>query len=69
MNDIQISLNGHRVDSVAASLQELLQQHGYELTAAIACAVNQQFVPRSQWSQQALADGDRIDVIAPITGG
>jgi len=66
---MEISLNGQRVDNDAATLQELLQQRGFELTSAMACAVNQQFVPRAQWPQRELADGDRIDVIAPITGG
>jgi len=26
-------------------------------------------VPRVQWPQRALVQGDRVDVIAPITGG
>ena len=66
---IGLSLNGHRVDSLAGTLQRLLQERGYDLSAAMACAINQQFVPRTQWAQRALADGDRIDVITPITGG
>jgi sulfur carrier protein len=34
-----------------------------------AAAVNANFVPRSQYGQRALQDGDRIEVIAPVTGG
>ncbi|HEV8311894.1 MAG TPA: sulfur carrier protein ThiS [Burkholderiaceae bacterium] len=66
---MDISLNGQRVDVAAATLQELLQQRGYEPGAAIACAINQQFVPRAQWAQRELNSGDRVDVVAPITGG
>jgi sulfur carrier protein len=36
---------------------------------AFACAINNSFVPRPQWPQRALQNGDRIDVVTPITGG
>jgi sulfur carrier protein len=35
----------------------------------MACAINRQFVPRAQWASCSLQPGDRIDVIAPVTGG
>ncbi len=34
-----------------------------------AAAVNLQFVPRSRYGEHVLNDGDRIELIAPITGG
>lgn len=34
-----------------------------------AAAVNLQFVPRAHYAQTALAEGDRIEIIAPVTGG
>ena len=34
-----------------------------------AAAVNLQFVPNTQYTQKLLQDGDRIDIIAPVTGG
>jgi sulfur carrier protein len=37
--------------------------------AVFAAAVNLQFVPRSSYAQHALHEGDRIEIIAPITGG
>lgn len=37
--------------------------------AVFAAAVNLQFVPRGSYAQQVLAEGDRIEIIAPITGG
>ncbi len=37
--------------------------------AVFAAAVNLQFVPRSTYAQQVLSEGDRIEIIAPITGG
>ena len=66
---MDISLNGQRVDVDAATLQELLQQRGYAPGTAIACAIKQEFVSRAQWGGRAWSEGDRIDVVAPITGG
>ena len=34
-----------------------------------AAAVNLQFVPRTQYAQHVLHTGDRVELIAPITGG
>ena len=34
-----------------------------------AAAVNLQFVPRARYARTALAEGDRIEIIAPVTGG
>lgn len=64
-----LSLNGDPVHSDAQTLQALLLERGYDLGAAFACALNHVFVPRHHWPQQGLRDGDRIDVITPVTGG
>ncbi len=34
-----------------------------------AAAINLQFVPNTQYTQQLLQNDDRIDIIAPVTGG
>lgn len=34
-----------------------------------AAAVNLQFVPNTQYAARPLSDGDRIEIIAPVTGG
>ena len=69
MSTFEISLNGERIATQAATLQGLLLERGYELKSAFACAVNNGFVPRLQWPERSLASGDRIDVVTPITGG
>ena len=66
---LTISLNGERVDTPAPTLHELLQLRGYDFASAFACAINNTFVPRGQWPQRALQNGDRIDIVTPITGG
>lgn len=34
-----------------------------------AAAVNLQFVPKTQYAEKTLHNDDRIDIIAPVTGG
>lgn len=34
-----------------------------------AVAVNGEVVPRSEWSQRALADGDSVEVLSAVPGG
>jgi len=69
MTTLNISLNGERIATDAANLQALLLARGYELKGAFACAVNNSFVPRQQWPERAIQNGDRIDIVTPITGG
>lgn len=37
--------------------------------APFAAAVNLAFVPRERHAEHRLAEGDRIEIVAPITGG
>jgi sulfur carrier protein len=66
---LDISLNGERLATEAPNLQALLQARGYDLKNAMACAINSSFVPRPLWPERELQNGDRIDVVTPITGG
>jgi sulfur carrier protein len=66
---IELSLNGERIGAEAATLQALLLARGYKLETAFACAINNTFVPRPQWPERVLVNGDRIDIVTPITGG
>lgn len=66
---LEISFNGQRMATEAPTLQALLLTQGYEMHSAFACAINSAFVPRTQWPARALLNGDRIDVVTPITGG
>ena len=69
---LNLSLNGQPVATDAtdaATLQALLLAQGYDLATAFACAINNGFVPRTQWPARTLQANDRIDVITPIAGG
>ena len=69
MTNFEVSLNGKRIATQAATLQALLLERGFDLKSAFACAINNGFVPRPQWPERSLQGGDRIDVVTPITGG
>ena len=66
---INISINGEHISVEVTSLQTLLLARGYKLQTAFACAINNTFVPRSQWPERMLINGDKIDIVTPITGG
>lgn len=66
---IEISVNGERFAADATTLQALLLARGYKLETAFACAINNSFVPRSHWPERVLVNGDKIDIVTPITGG
>jgi sulfur carrier protein len=66
---MRITLNGRSLQTLAATLHALLQERGFDLQAAFACAVNQRFIPQPQWSSQCLQEDDEVDVVTPVTGG
>jgi len=49
-------------------LNEVISQINVD-TATLAIAVNNAIVPRGQWSEFMLNDGDRINVFGAIAGG
>lgn len=66
---LDISLNGEPTTTDSPTLHALLQSRGYDFKTAFACAINKAFVPRPQWPERTLQNGDRIDIVTPITGG
>ncbi len=64
-----LAVNGRNIETDAQTLAELLTQQGYDPSAAMACAVNRVFVPRGQWAQHRLHDGDAVEVVSPVVGG
>jgi sulfur carrier protein len=51
------------------SLLELLQQLNKSEQSGIAVAVNNQVIPKDNWSAQALQDQDSITIITATQGG
>ncbi len=66
---ISVSINGAtRTFEQPISVAQLIQQ--MELTGKrIALERNGEIVPRSQFAQQMLADGDKLEVVVAVGGG
>lgn len=68
MNTLDITLNGQPLQLPAgASLLDAAQASGVQ--PPFAAAVNLQFVPRAQYNQTLLQNGDQVELISPVTGG
>jgi len=65
-----IVVNGLPERRSAGKLDELLARLGYDRAASgIAVALNGRVVPRARWSDQAVEDGDEIDIVSAVQGG
>ncbi|MEM7598771.1 MAG: sulfur carrier protein ThiS [Pseudomonadota bacterium] len=65
---MKITVNGAAVETAATTLAQLLVEQG-KATAKVATAVNEAFVPTSARDTHALANGDRVEIVAPRQGG
>ncbi|WP_339677844.1 sulfur carrier protein ThiS [uncultured Zhongshania sp.] len=66
---ITVSVNNESRDCAPDQpLAQLLTIWGFE-AGKVAIAVNQSFVPRSQYKSYCLEHGDKVDVLAPVQGG
>ena len=55
---------------LVANVIELLEGVGVDPQArGVAVAVNGTVVPRRDWAQRTLADGDQIEIVKPFAGG
>lgn len=65
---MKITVNGTEQETGAVTLALLLDEMGLG-AAKVATAVNEGFVPAPQRAQTPLAEGDRIEIVAPRQGG
>ncbi len=65
---MRVFVNGDQRDIESATLALALNALGYG-GKKIAAAVNGQFVPAPARQTVKLADGDKIEVVAPMQGG
>ena len=67
---VVVMVNGDTVTLSTAPLPNALCELGYDHDQpGIAVALNMSVVPRSEWPQTELADGDRIDIVGAKQGG
>lgn len=65
---MKILLNGEPATLSAVQLDEALIELGFT-DAAVATALNGEFVAKVSRPETALAEGDRLEVLAPMQGG
>jgi sulfur carrier protein len=67
---VNLKLNGeeHRLDA-GTSIPDVLGILGFEAVRGVAVAVDGEVVPRSEWSEFALSDGMRVEVLRAVQGG
>ncbi|MDO5704201.1 MAG: sulfur carrier protein ThiS [Paracoccus sp. (in: a-proteobacteria)] len=64
---MNITLNGAAQQTGAATLADLLTEQGFG--PKVATARNGDFVPAALRDATPIAEGDRIEVVAPMQGG
>ncbi|WP_265500325.1 sulfur carrier protein ThiS [Paracoccus beibuensis] len=65
---MRIEVNGIARDVTATTVAGVLEELGWN-DARVATALNGDFLPSSARAAQALRDGDRLEVLAPMQGG
>jgi sulfur carrier protein len=65
---MRVIVNGEQREIASSSVDALLGELEYEGTH-FAIALNFDVLPRSQWAQTQLKNGDEIEIITPRQGG
>ncbi len=66
---LQISLNGEiKIIAKEVNLTELIQSLKLD-TRQIAIALNDQVIPRSEYDQTQIKDGDTLEIVHASSGG
>ncbi len=65
---MKILVNGNWRNTAAVDLAGALHELGYA-EAVVATALNGEFVPAGARPEARLADGDRLEILAPMQGG
>jgi sulfur carrier protein len=65
---MRVTVNGEQREIASRSVDALLGELEYEGTH-FAIALNFDVLPRGQWAQTLLKNGDEIEIITPRQGG
>jgi thiamine biosynthesis protein ThiS len=65
---MNLTINGEAQVSSAESLGLLVEQLGMK-PDRVAIELNREIVPRDQWPQTPLQDGDRLEIVQFVGGG
>jgi thiamine biosynthesis protein ThiS len=65
---MNLIINGESQVSLAGTVSALVDQLGMK-SDRVAIELNREIVPRDQWAQTRLADGDRLEIVHFVGGG
>lgn len=65
---MEVIINGEKRVVLAATLSLLVEQLGMKADR-VAIELNREIVPRDQWSQCTLKDGDQLEIVHFVGGG
>lgn len=66
---MNISLNGEQTSTESTTLMSFLVEKSMGSTNGIAVAINEEVVPKSEWSEKAINENDKILIITATQGG
>ncbi len=63
-----VKVNGTMTDAAGLSIAEYLKQSSFD-TTRIAIECNEEFIPKAQYEETILKDGDTLEVVSFVGGG
>jgi thiamine biosynthesis protein ThiS len=65
---MKITINGREQTSESITLAQLIENLGMKQDR-VAVELNRDIVPRTQWAETYLAEGDRLEIVHFVGGG
>jgi len=65
---MRLVINAEERELAASTLDELVAELGMKADR-VAVELNREIVPRARWSETALHDGDRLEIVHFVGGG
>ncbi|GAA3734259.1 sulfur carrier protein ThiS [Spinactinospora alkalitolerans] len=66
---MHVIINGERRDMAPETTVESVVRSLTDAASGVAVAVNDEVVPKTEWSRTAVAENDRVDVLTAVQGG
>jgi thiamine biosynthesis protein ThiS len=66
--DMRLFINGEERNCAAQTLEALIAELGMK-GDRVAVELNREIAPRASWSETALHDGDRLEIVHFVGGG
>ena len=66
---MRVNLNGKPAEVRGDGLTEVLTQLGIDEPRGIAIAIDGEVVPKSEWNDVILTEGQKVEVVRAVQGG